>query len=63
MHIALKYLLIIFFTGIFGGLINYFLVLEEPTSNKINKYHTFMKSVIIGIGASLLVPLFLSMIF
>jgi hypothetical protein len=45
--------------GVLGGAINYFLAQERNAeANKIN----LVQSIIIGIGASLLVPLFLNMI-
>lgn len=44
-------------TGSFGGLINYFL-----TRTSDPEHSSIIKSVIVGIGASFLVPLFLNMI-
>lgn len=52
-------ILIIFFMGIFGGIINY-LLYSEPDM-KLKKY-VLLKDMIIGIGSSFLVPLFLYMI-
>ena len=52
-------ILIIFFMGIFGGIINY-LLYSEPDM-KLKKY-VLLKDMIIGMGASFLVPLFLYMI-
>jgi DNA-binding MarR family transcriptional regulator len=43
--------------GSFGGLINYFLLLKNDPENA-----SVPKSIIIGVGASFLVPLFLNMI-
>lgn len=54
-----KIIIIIFLMGIFGGIINY-LLYSEPNL-KLNKYG-LLKDMIIGIGSSFLVPLFLYMI-
>ncbi|MCG8700886.1 MAG: hypothetical protein MI922_22725 [Bacteroidales bacterium] len=52
-------IIIIAITGIFGGIVNYFRLpqTEDSFSNYI-----FIKSIVIGIAASSLVPLFLEMI-
>jgi predicted transcriptional regulator len=47
--------------GILGGIINYFINRSEENDME-NEKNEIMKAVIIGIGASLLVPLFLNMI-
>ena len=47
--------------GILGGIINYF-INDSEKNDMENEKIEIMKAVIIGIGASLLVPLFLNMI-
>lgn len=56
------HILIMLFAGTFGGIINYYLDQENREKNKETTRANYRKSIIIGIGASLLVPLFLKMI-
>lgn len=51
-------ILLIVFSGIFGGTVNFF----QLYSDKYKGWTNFGKCVIIGLGASFLVPLFLEMI-
>ncbi|MCX2484626.1 YEATS-associated helix-containing protein [Pedobacter sp. MR2016-24] len=53
-------ILTIIIAGLLGGIINYFMVhvKEEEFSNQ----YIFLKSVFLGLGASALIPLFLSLI-
>lgn len=57
----LTIILVMITMGILGGLINYFINGTEKNDIE-NEKTEIMKTVIIGIGASLLVPLFLNMI-
>lgn len=60
MHI-LYILIIMIVAGILGGLVNNFLQ-ESEVDDKKDRIHNLIKSVIIGIAATFLVPLFLNMI-
>lgn len=51
-------ILIIIFSGIFGGTVNFF----QLFSNEYKGWTNYFKCVIVGLGASFLVPLFLQMI-
>jgi len=51
-----------FTAGIFGGIISYFLDQDSSESNVKIRHNSLLKSVIIGVGASFLVPLFLAII-
>ena len=61
-----KLLTVMLLAGIFGGLVNYYLSdekeIEKEIEEKVNKKKSLQKSLIIGIGASFLVPMFLNMI-
>jgi hypothetical protein len=48
--------------GLFGGIINYFLDQDNSESDLRSNQTTLLKSLIIGVGASFLVPLFLAII-
>lgn len=55
-HIA-NVLAVMLIAGVFGGIVNYFLTRKsDPEDN------TPTKCIVMGLGASLLVPLFLNMI-
>lgn len=56
------HIIIMLFAGTFGGIINYYLDQENREKNKETTKANYRKSIIIGIGAALLVPLFLTMI-
>lgn len=51
---------IMILSGLLGGIINYFLV-HQPKED-FSKSYIFLKSLLLGLGASLLVPLFLHII-
>jgi tetratricopeptide (TPR) repeat protein len=57
----LTYILVILIAGAFGGIINYYLELEDKEKDKQRKF-LFKRSVFLGIGAAFLVPLFLHLI-
>jgi len=56
------HILIMLVAGIFGGVINYYLDQESKEENKRVVTANYRRSVIISLGAALLVPLFLKMI-
>lgn len=57
-HIIILLLIMIAF-GVLGGIINYIILIEKDNSSK---KHGLLKSILLGVAASFLVPLFLNMI-
>ncbi len=53
---------IIILSGILGGLINFFLLFTSQNDTKILWWVLLIKSILLGLGASLIVPLFLETI-
>ena len=56
------HIVVMIIAGTFGGIINFFLEQEIEEEKDRNKKIALLKSIIIGIGASVLVPLFLTTI-
>ncbi len=56
------HIVVMIIAGIFGGIINFFLEQEIEGEKDRNKKTALLKSIIIGIGAAVLVPLFLTTI-
>ncbi|TNE96305.1 MAG: hypothetical protein EP322_08600 [Bacteroidetes bacterium] len=57
------YCVLMVFGGLFGGVMNFFIECEDAFYDLDNeKWYFLSKSVVLGIGAAFLVPLFLSMI-
>lgn len=52
---------VILFSGILGGVINFFIGLESKEGSKESWFY-LVKSILLGVGASILVPLFLETI-